>query len=175
MSLDATCAPSWNEAANEASRGEAAGVPGIRPPGRGMSLGAPQVPAFAGFKGWTMCHLIFLAPILTLPLFWLLPLSLALPIWLTATATTGLIMWPVVRALARPQAAGREAMVGIRGKALTDLNPEGLVRCLGEVWSASAEEPIAQGEQVRVLSVHRLRIRVGRQAPQAVQACPLHR
>jgi membrane-bound ClpP family serine protease len=122
-----------------------------------------------------MCHLIFLAPILTLPIFWLLPFSLALPIWLTVTATTGLVLWPVVRALGRPQAAGREAMIGIKGQALTDLNPEGLVCCLGEVWRASAEEPIVQGEQVQVLAVHRLRVRVGRQGPRAVQACPLHR
>jgi membrane-bound ClpP family serine protease len=122
-----------------------------------------------------MCHLIFLAPILMLPIFWFLPLSLALPIWLSVTAATGLIMWPVVQALGRPQVAGREAMVGIRGVALSDLNPGGLVRCLGEVWRASAEEPIAQGEQVWVLSVHHLRVRVGRQVPKAVLACRVRR
>ncbi len=113
-----------------------------------------------------MCHLIFLAPILAVPIFWLLPPSQALPIWLAVVAGTGLILWPVIRALRQPQAAGQEGMVGVRGKALTTLNPHGLVRCLGEVWGATAAEPIDSGEQVQILAVDRLRVRVGRYAPQ---------
>jgi membrane-bound ClpP family serine protease len=124
-----------------------------------------------------MCHLIFLAPVLTLPIFWFLPLSEALPIWLAVVAGTALILWPVIRALRKPQAAGREGMVGVRGKALTALNPNGLVRCLGEVWSATAAEPIDPGEPVQILAVDRLRVRVERYAPQrrtAAGECPLH-
>lgn len=124
-----------------------------------------------------MCHLIFLAPILALPVFWLLPLSEPLPIWLVVAAGMALILWPVVRALRQPQAAGREGMLGVRGKALTPLNPHGLVRCLGEVWSATAVEPIDSGEAVQILAVDRLRVRVERYAPQrrtAPGGCPLH-
>lgn len=109
-----------------------------------------------------MCHLIFLAPILALPVFWLLPFSLALPIYLGVVGLTGLILWPVVAAMRRPQLTGREGMVGVRGEALTELNPLGVIRCQGEVWSATADQFIAPGEGVRVVAVERLNARVVR-------------
>ena len=112
-----------------------------------------------------MCHLIFLAPILALPVFWLLPFSLALPIYLGVVGLTGLILWPVVTAMRRPQLTGRESMVGARGEALTELNPHGVIRCQGEVWSAAADGLIPIGERVRVVAVDGLRARVVRQAP----------
>lgn len=113
-----------------------------------------------------MCHLVFLAPILALPVFWLLPFSLALPIYLGVVGMTGLVLWPAVIAMRRPQVTGREGMIGARGQALTALNPNGLVRCQGEVWAATAQEPVPDGERVWVLGVDRLRLTVGRQAPQ---------
>ncbi len=121
-----------------------------------------------------MCHLIFLAPILALPVFWLLPLSLALPIYLGVVGMTGLVLWPVVGAMRQPLRNGVEGMIGARGEALTDLNPDGLVRCQGEMWEATAEEPIPGGERVWVLDVNRLHLTVGRQAPSSAATCPAH-
>ena len=112
-----------------------------------------------------MCHLVFLAPVLALPLFWFLPFSAALPIFGTVLVLTAMITWPVVTAMRRPQLTGTEGMVGTRGEALTELNPHGLVRCQGEVWSATADQPIRGGERVRVLAVDRLHVRVTRHVP----------
>lgn len=103
-----------------------------------------------------MCHLVFLAPILVLPVFWLLPLSLALPIYLGVLGATGLILWPVVAAWRRPVMTGAEGLQGAKGEALTELDPHGLIRCQGEVWSATADAPIPAGEPIRVLGVDRL-------------------
>ncbi len=111
------------------------------------------------------CHLILLAPVLALPLFWLLPLSLALPIYGVVLGLTALIAWPVVVAMRSPSVAGQEGMVGAKGEALTELSPHGLIRCHGEVWSATANEPIAGGERVRVVTVDRLHLQVVRYAP----------
>jgi membrane-bound ClpP family serine protease len=111
------------------------------------------------------CHLIFLAPVLALPLFWLLPLSLALPLYGVVVGLTALVTWPVVVAWRRPQITGAEGMVGARGEALTELSPHGLIRCHGEVWSATANEPIAGGERVRVVALDRLHARVVRCVP----------
>lgn len=110
-----------------------------------------------------MCHLVFFAPLLALPLFWFLPFSVALPIFGSVLGVTALIAWPVVTAMRRPQLTGPEGIIGARGEALTELNPHGLVRCQGEVWSATAEEPIPGGERVRVVAVDRLHLRVTRQ------------
>jgi membrane-bound serine protease (ClpP class) len=112
-----------------------------------------------------MCHLIFFAPVLALPVFWLLPMSFALPIYGVVLGATALVAWPVVVAWRRPQITGAEGMAGARGEALTELNPHGLIRCQGEVWSATAQEPIPAGERVRVIAVDRLQVRVARQAP----------
>ncbi|MBI4735258.1 MAG: NfeD family protein [candidate division NC10 bacterium] len=111
-----------------------------------------------------MCHLILVAPVLALPVFWLLPFSVALPAYGAVLLLTALIAWPVVTAMRGPQLTGPEAIIGARGEALTELSPHGLVRCQGEVWSATADELIPPGERVRVVAIDRLHARVARHA-----------
>jgi membrane-bound serine protease (ClpP class) len=111
-----------------------------------------------------MCHLVLLAPVLALPVFWLLPLSIAMPVYGAVLVLTALMAWPVVAAMRRPQLTGVEGMIGARGEALTELNPHGLIRCQGEVWSATADERIPAGERVRVVAVDRLQAQVARHA-----------
>lgn len=112
-----------------------------------------------------MCHLIVLAPVLALPVFWLLPLSVALPIYLTVVGVTALVLWPVVGAMRQPLRNGAAGLIGVRGEAVTALNPTGLVRCQGAMWSATADEAVAPGERVWVTDVHHLKVRVTAHAP----------
>jgi membrane protein implicated in regulation of membrane protease activity len=109
-----------------------------------------------------MCHLVFIAPALALPIFWLVPLSVAIPAYGAVLVLTALIAWPVVAAMRRPPLNGMEGMIGAKAEALTELNPHGLIRCQGEVWSATAEQLIPAGERVRVVAVERLHARVMR-------------
>jgi membrane-bound serine protease (ClpP class) len=53
-----------------------------------------------------------------------------------------------------------EGLVGQAGEAVTDLAPEGWVLVQGERWRARAEEPVAQGEAIQVVSGDGLRLRV---------------
>jgi membrane-bound serine protease (ClpP class) len=114
-----------------------------------------------------MCHLVLIAPILALPVFWLLPSSIAIPVYGIVIGAMALVLWPAITAMRRPQVTGVEGMVGARGEALTELNPGGLIRCHGEVWSATAAERIPAGEGVRVVGVRRLRAEVVRLGPQS--------
>jgi membrane-bound serine protease (ClpP class) len=66
----------------------------------------------------------------------------------------------VVKAQRRRPATGREGMVGLDGVARTPLNPAGKVFVHGEYWDALAEDPIEEGEQVRVVGVERLQLTV---------------
>ncbi len=60
-----------------------------------------------------------------------------------------------------PVVSGPEAFVGATGIALTDLNPEGMVRVRSEEWTATAiAPPIERGDQVQVVAVAGLRLRV---------------
>ena len=53
-------------------------------------------------------------------------------------------------------------MIGESGQALTAIEPgqEGRVRTHGEIWTAIASEPIAQGARVRVTRVDGLTVTV---------------
>jgi membrane-bound serine protease (ClpP class) len=109
-----------------------------------------------------MCHLILPAPVLALPVLWLLPPSIAVPAYGAVLVVTALVAWPVVAAWRRQAVTGAEGMLGAKGEALTELSPHGLIRCQGEVWSATANEPVPAGERVRVVAVDRLHAQVTR-------------
>lgn len=79
-------------------------------------------------------------------------------IFFTFVVTKGLL------AQRRKPYTGLTGLVGERGTARTDIRPgqPGRVMVHGELWAAESEEMISAGEQVRVLSGERLRLRVGR-------------
>lgn len=68
-----------------------------------------------------------------------------------------------IRAQRRPVAVGSEVLIGRTGAARTDLNPVGMVQVGGELWTAELVEignKVSAGEQVEVVSVDGLRVRV---------------
>ena len=97
---------------------------------------------------------------------WGLPqIEIQIPLW-------GLIMVMVVwtaysiftyrlgtRALMREQVIGLPDMIGNRGKVVSSLTPEGLVRIKGELWVAkSASGEMEPGEGVIVVGQERLKL-----------------
>ncbi|MCG6926706.1 MAG: nodulation protein NfeD [Acidobacteria bacterium] len=82
------------------------------------------------------------------------------PIVLVFAAFTIALVRLVVQAQLRQPQTGMEGLVGRAGEAVTDLAPEGWVRVQGERWRARAEEPVAQGEAIQVVSGEGLRLRV---------------
>lgn len=68
-----------------------------------------------------------------------------------------------IRAMRRPYVSGREGVVGHVGEARTDLNPKGSVFVDGALWKATSESgDIASGEQVEVVAMEGLKLRVRR-------------
>jgi len=67
-----------------------------------------------------------------------------------------------VRSQRKPAVTGAEGMRGELGSALTEIAPTGKVRVHGEIWQARSETPIAQGEQVRIVAVEGLQVRVAK-------------
>lgn len=77
-----------------------------------------------------------------------------------------LIAVPVgLLAQARRVETGQEGIVGERGSAVSDLDPEGKVFVHSEYWNAVADEPIESGSPIVVTGVLGLRLVVER-APQ---------
>lgn len=55
---------------------------------------------------------------------------------------------------------GQEGIIGEIGRAVTDVGAEGRVYVHSEYWSATAEAPVSAGDQVRVVAVDRMVLRV---------------
>jgi membrane-bound serine protease (ClpP class) len=82
---------------------------------------------------------------------------------LTTLLTAGFSVFAVtmaVRAQRRKPVTGSEGLVGERGRAVTDLSPEGKVFVRGEYWNARAEKPLAEGEEIEVTVVEGMTVRV---------------
>jgi membrane-bound serine protease (ClpP class) len=66
----------------------------------------------------------------------------------------------VVQAQRRRPVTGAEGLVGMSGRAESDLRPEGWVLVNGECWRAVAGEPVEVGATVSVEAVDGLSLRV---------------
>src|SRR3712207_2731531 len=53
---------------------------------------------------------------------------------------------------------GAEGIVGERGRAVTDLNPEGQVRVKGQTWKAIAEEQLSADDYVEVVGAEGIKL-----------------
>lgn len=102
------------------------------------------------------CHLLWLAPIASLGLFWVLPWPAAATVNAAVLLVTLSVALPVFRSLRQPPQTGVEALVGRRGTVITPLNPQGTIRLGSEIWSATSAEPMAEGREVRVVAVRGL-------------------
>jgi membrane-bound serine protease (ClpP class) len=73
-----------------------------------------------------------------------------------------LVVFGVGRTMGRRQTAGVDELIGLVGRAVEPLAPEGRVFVRGEYWSVRADEPVAAGERVEVTGVEGMRLRVRR-------------
>lgn len=107
-----------------------------------------------------MCHLLLFLPVVALPVFWLLPLSVALPVYALAL---GAALWIYVLALrmARRQAmTGAEGIIGETGRVVRLEREKATLQIHGELWSVQAEgEALAVGDSARVVGIDGLRLK----------------
>jgi membrane-bound serine protease (ClpP class) len=86
--------------------------------------------------------------------------AVILPVITLASVFTLLVIGTGINALRRRPATGREEMVGLVGIARTALTPDGQLAVRGELWEAVSEQPVSAGDQVEVMAVDGLRLRV---------------
>jgi len=89
-------------------------------------------------------------------------LSTAVGMALPFAAITIFLMRLVILAHRNKSVSGEEGLLTETGVALTDIDGEGRVRVHGEIWQANSDVPISAGEQVKVLAVDGMKVRVGR-------------
>lgn len=83
-----------------------------------------------------------------------------LPVVLISAAFFLFALVMVVRAHRRRPTTGKEGLVGAAGIATTDLRPEGTVEIRGELWQATADEPIKAGAKIQVEKMEGMGVKV---------------
>lgn len=91
-----------------------------------------------------------------------LGLRVVLPVTLGLSAIVLFLVHLAVQAQRRRSVTGPSGMLGEVGRALTAIEPGGVGRVLvhGEIWNATAAEPVAAGEEVVVTAVRGLKVTV---------------
>jgi membrane-bound serine protease (ClpP class) len=74
----------------------------------------------------------------------------------------GVAIFAVGRTFLSAQTAGVSELIGLVGRAATELNPEGRVFVRGEYWNARSDEELPAQTRVEVTAVEGLRLRVRR-------------
>jgi len=88
----------------------------------------------------------------------------ALTFAITTAAFIILALGLALKARLSKPTTGREGLIGATGIALTDLNPSGRIKVMGEIWQAEAESRIHRGEPLRILAVDGLILKVEKQS-----------
>ncbi len=104
-----------------------------------------------------MCHLFLALPLLALPVFWLWPLSVALPLYAGLVTVSLLAYFYAWKAWRMPRLNGFEAMIGRQGKVVAVGTRDITLQLGGELWSARpvGEQPLI-GEKVVVIGADSL-------------------
>ena len=109
-----------------------------------------------------MCHLILLMPVLALPIFWLVPLDAAIPIYIVIVLISGFFYRLIAKSMGKQPETGSESLIGATAEVVTKLKPGGiaqyLVRLGGELWSARCPDVLKEGETVSISAVDGTRL-----------------
>lgn len=100
-----------------------------------------------------MCHIILLLPLLALPILWLFPLAISVPVYSVVLALSAVVYMLAMRAMRLPIAIGPETLVHQVGEVLSREIGYYRIPLQDEVWNARSDEPIKPGDRIEVLSV----------------------
>ena len=103
-----------------------------------------------------MCHIALLLPVLALPVFWIWPLAVSVPVYAVVVIVAGLIYWYAVLAMRRPVETGVEGMIGATGEVVENQGASLVLQIGGEIWSGRSAAALSKGDRVEVVAVERL-------------------
>jgi membrane-bound serine protease (ClpP class) len=91
-----------------------------------------------------------------------LGLRLIIPVTLTLSTIILFLVHLAIKAQRVQPVTGEAGMLGVLGQALTSIEPggKGRVRTRGEIWTATASDPINAGDAVRIVGIQGLLLTV---------------
>lgn len=109
-----------------------------------------------------MCHLILLLPVLSLPILWLMPLSIAGPLYSLVLFLSGLMYYLTIQVMRRPVNTGAEEILQSKGQVIERHEGAYLVRVHSEIWIARSSDSLRPNDWIRVVGRDGLKLKVER-------------
>ena len=109
-----------------------------------------------------MCHIILVLPIISLPMFLVLPLPVSSVIYLFILAFSAWVYHRLMESMHQPVCTGREGLLHAYGEVISSWHGHLLVRLSGEIWQARADERLLPGDPIEVTGVTGLRLSIRR-------------
>jgi len=103
-----------------------------------------------------MCHIALLLPVLALPVFWIWPLVVSVPVYAVVAVIAALVYWYAMLAMRRPVETGVEGMIGATGEVVESHGTNLVLRIGGEIWNGRSATTLSRGERVEVIAMERL-------------------
>jgi membrane-bound ClpP family serine protease len=119
-----------------------------------------------------MCHLILLLPLIGLAVFWIAPLSIAIPIYVVVLLASGFWYYSIMKSMRRPVVTGREGLIGQRVEIIDMSGRTGHVRTHGEIWRAVSDDIFHGGDKAIILDIEDLTLRIARESSAENQPKP---
>ncbi|OGA43287.1 MAG: hypothetical protein A3G25_12955 [Betaproteobacteria bacterium RIFCSPLOWO2_12_FULL_63_13] len=114
-----------------------------------------------------MCHVILTLPIIALPVLWLLPVEVAIPVYAGAVGISIIVYAIALEAWRMPVRNGIEALIGATGTVERREGRQVVLSLGGELWAADIEdEPMAVGDKVLVVGFEGITLRARTQPMQ---------
>lgn len=107
---------------------------------------------------------IFLLPVIGLIVFWLLPLSAAIPVYIVFLLISGLLYWVTARTMKKHAKYDLANLIGTEATVVSRSGIKGNVRYMvqvnGELWNARSSEELAPDDTVKIMSADGLTLQV---------------
>lgn len=107
-----------------------------------------------------MCHIILLLPLFGLILFVLLPVPVALPLYVIILAVSLVLYTAISRAMRRPVMTGAEGMIGRKGFVVDSVGRTLQIAVRDELWNAVSPVAIEKGQRIHVIGISGLLLQV---------------
>ncbi len=96
-------------------------------------------------------------PVMALPIFWLMPLNSAVPIYVVIVLLSAFLYWLITKAMREPIQDGFQSLIGTEAEVVSKRVPDNparyLVRSQGELWTAYSTDILEIGEQVNIVAI----------------------
>jgi len=107
-----------------------------------------------------VCHLVLLLPVAGIAVFWLWPLSIAVPVYGLILLVSGVVYYAMLVAMRHPVVTGREGLLHEIGE-IVEASDSGLsVRVHGELWHATSPDGLKPRDLVEVMDIQGLTLSV---------------